>query len=271
MTSIKTSPALTLSEHTSIGETIHFLTTHRVGSVIITAYDDPNKPVGIFTERDLLKWALQIGGQSHWNTAIGHIMTKNLITITTAEMDRANDLMIQHHIRHLPVVYHDDDGIARLAGIVSMRDAFKSLVEENKSIRELMAEIEHKPSITVLAKGGPSRKLQSSLLGSRANLQFLPENSVGKDVINHLQKSPAFVFDIDSYTNAEWVSVLKAILDSGKHPDVYIIMDPKQHDQIATNTLKTMHSANVLNVFHKPINLIAYLEKIDGSLQSMSV
>jgi CBS domain-containing protein len=270
MTSIKPSPALTLSEHTSIGETIHFLTMHGVGSVIITAYDDPEKPVGIFTERDLLKWALQIGGNSHWNTAIGHIMTKNLITITTAELDRANGLMIQHHIRHLPVVYRDDDGISRLAGIVSMRDAFKQLVEENKSIRELMSEIEHKPNIIVLAKNGPSRKLQSSLLGSRTNIQFLPENSSGTDVLNHLQQSHAFVFDIDSFRNPDWVSVLRTILDSGTHPDLYIIMDPKQHDQMTTKTLQTMHSANVLNVFHKPINLISYLDKIDHSLQSAS-
>jgi CBS domain-containing protein len=266
MTSIKPSPALTLSEHTSIGDTIQFLTTHQVGSVIITAYDDPDRPVGIFSERDLLKWALQLGSNSQWNTAIGHIMTKSLITITIEQLNKANELMIQHHIRHLPVVYSDDDQVLRLAGIVSMRDAFKRLVEENQSIRELMAEIELKPSITVLAKNGSSRKLQSSLLGNRAHIQFLPENSSGKDVLNHLKQSQAFVFDIDSYQNAEWVAILKTVLDSGTHPDVHMIMDPKQHDQVTTKTLQTMHSAHVLNVFYKPINLIAYLERIDASL-----
>ena len=270
MTSIKPSPALTLSEHTSVDETIQFLSTHRVGSVIITAYDDPDKPIGIFTERDLLKWALQMEGKNLKNTAIGHIMTKNLITITTDQMNHANDLMIQHHIRHLPVVYPDDDGVSRLAGIISMRDAFKRLVEENKSIHERYSKIEQKPSITVLAKGNPSRKLQSSILSNRANLQFLPENSGTREVLNHFQDCQAFVFDIDSYPNSEWVKILKAVLDSGSHPDLYIMMDPKLHDQKATSTLQTMHSANVLNVFHKPINLISYLERMDHSLQSPS-
>lgn len=269
MTLIKPSPALTLSEHTSIGDTVSFLIEHKVGSVIITAYNDPNKPVGIFTERDLLKWVLKFGNSNLWATAIGNIMTKGLITITTEQLDQANELMIQNHIRHLPVVYQDDDGVSRLAGIISMRDAFNRLVEENKSIRELLTEIEHKPNIIVLAKSGPPRKLQSSLLSNRANLQFLPENSGIQEVRNQLQNSQAFVFDIDTYPNSEWVKILKAVLDSEKHPDLYIIMDPKQHDQKATDTLQTMHSANVLNVFHKPINLITYLERIDASLQSL--
>jgi CBS domain-containing protein len=266
MTTIKPSPALTLSEHTSIGETIHFLTTHQVGSVIITAYNDPNRPVGIFTERDLLKWALQISGKSQWNTAIGHIMTKTLITITTEQLGQADELMIQHHIRHLPVVYLDDDGVSRLAGIVSMRDAFKKLVEENKQIRQRLREIDLKPSITVLAKTPTSRKLQSSLLSNRANLQFLPENANHEDVLQHLLNSEAFVFDIDDYPANKWTSIVKKILESNSKPDLFLVMDPKQHDTKTIEALKTMQSANVLNVFFKPINLIQYLEKIEGSI-----
>jgi signal-transduction protein with cAMP-binding, CBS, and nucleotidyltransferase domain len=235
--------------------------------VIITAYNDPDKPVGIFTERDLLKWALQIGGTSHWNTAIGHVMTKNLITITTSDLDQANDLMIRHHIRHLPVVYHDDDGVSRLAGIVSMRDAFKKLVLENKQIRQQLNEIENKPSITVLAKTATARKLQTSLLASRANLQFLPETSNGKEIIQHLQHSQAFVFDIDAFDPPNWTSILRAVLESESKPDLFLVMDPKQHEGKVIETLKTMQSGNVLNVFFKPINLIQYLGKIEGSFK----
>jgi CBS domain-containing protein len=266
MTSIKPSPALTLSEHTSIGETIHFLSTHEVGSVIITAYDDPHRPVGIFTERDLLKWALQLGSKSQWNTAIGNIMTKGLITVKTDEMDRANDLMVQHHIRHIPVVFEDDDHVSRLAGVISMRDAFKTLIEENKSIREKFADIELKPSITVLAKTTPGRKLQTSLLANRTNIHFLPEASTGIEVAQHLPHSHAFVFDIDLYDSATWTGILRKVLESGNHPDVFLILDPKIHEVKILEALKTMQTAKVLYVFHKPINLIPYLEKIEIAL-----
>jgi len=270
MTSIKPSPALTLSEHTSIGDTVSFLIEHKVGSVIITAYNDSNRPVGIFTERDLLKWVLQFGQSNLWSLAIGNIMTKGLITINTNEMDRANELMIQHHIRHIPVVFEDDDRVLRLAGVISMRDAFKKLVDENKTIREMLAEIDLKPSITVLTKTAPGRKLQTSLLSSRTNLQFLPDNANISEVIQQLQHSHAFIFDIDFYDASQWTSILRKILESGNHPDVFVVLDPKAHDAKILETLKTMQNAKVLNVFYKPINLIPYLEKIEALLRKSS-
>lgn len=265
MTSIKPSPALTLSEHTSIGDTISFLIEHQVGSVIITAYSDPLKPIGIFSERDLLKWVLKFGQSNLWSTAIGNIMTKGLITVKTTEMEKANELMIKNHIRHIPVVYEDDDGATRLAGMISMRDSFKSLVEANKTILEKFSHLDIKKSVTVLAKTPQSRKLQSSILANRANIRFLPETSDQDEITKEAQLSEAFIFDIDQYSPAEWTSILKKVLEKG-HPDVYLVLDQMLHDQKSIAALKTMQSGGILTVFHKPINIIQYLTKIEESL-----
>ena len=266
MTSIKPSPALTLSEHTSIGDTVSFLIEHKVGSVIITAYNDPNKPVGIFTERDLLKWVLQFGQSNLWSLAIGNIMTKGLITVGTHELEKANDLMIKHHIRHIPVIYKDDDGESRLAGVISMRDSFKSLVIESKSILDRLGEIDLKPSVTLLSKNAQGRKLQTSILANRANIRFLPESSTSEEVLADVTHSQAFIFDIDFYAPAEWTSILKGILVKQSHPDIYLVFDPKLHDIKSIEVLHTMQTGGVLMAFHKPINLIQYLSKIEKTL-----
>ena len=269
MTSIKPSPALTLSEHTSIGDTISFLIEHQVGSVIITAYNDAQKPIGIFSERDLLKWVLKFGQSNLWATAIGNIMTRGLITVKTTEMEKANELMIKNHIRHIPVVFDDDDGVTRLAGMISMRDAFKSLVEANKTILEKYSQLDIRKSVTVLARNPQSRKLQSSILANRANIRFLPETSDKDEIAKEARSSEAFIFDIDQYSPQEWTSILKSVLEKG-HSDVYLLLDQLLHDQKSVTALKTMQTGGVLTVFYKPINIIQYLTKIEQTLTALA-
>jgi CBS domain-containing protein len=268
MTSITPSPALTLSEHTSIGDTISFLIANEVGSVIITAYDDPDRPVGIFTERDLLHWVLKFGQSNLSTTAIGNIMTKGLITVNTNEMDHADELMIQHHIRHIPVVYQDTDGKNRLAGMISMRDSFRNAVNDKIRERQKTTTAEHKPALSIFAKGGRNQSLQTSLLSNRAHLVFISDSASAQDVLEHAQKTKGLVFDIDGFNAAEWTTILKGILEKQNHPDLHIVLSPKNHDKITIETLKKMQTAGVLTVFLKPINLLQFYALIDSSLSS---
>ncbi len=91
-----------------------------VGSIVVCEH---NAPVGIFTERDVLRLAGE--GAEFDAVRLEQVMTRRLLTI--AADDRIIDaaqLMGARRVRHLPVL---EDG--NLAGIVSMRDVLGYLAE----------------------------------------------------------------------------------------------------------------------------------------------
>jgi len=90
-----------------------------VGSVLIIK---EGKLVGIFTERDL---ARLIAKGVSLDTPLEKVMTKNLITIGPEDtLIKATCKMIEHDIRHLPVVNENGE----LLGIISNRDILKNLI-----------------------------------------------------------------------------------------------------------------------------------------------
>jgi CBS domain-containing protein len=91
-----------------------------VGSVVVT---DGNQPVGIFTERDVLR--LAGAGADFATTRLRNVMTPNPLKITADDgILAAAQLMGQRKLRHLPVV---EGGY--LVGIVSIRDVLGFLAE----------------------------------------------------------------------------------------------------------------------------------------------
>jgi len=94
------------------------MTEKNIGSIIVV---DENKPVGIITERDIVR---AIGKGRDLNTKAEEIMTKSLITIREdSPITGALALMRQFNIRHLPVI--DDKG--NLKGILSIRDIARAV------------------------------------------------------------------------------------------------------------------------------------------------
>ena len=98
---------------------------HRRGiSALVVA--DHGRPVGIFTERDVLRCYVANDGRSFGEISLRGAMTTNLVV---AELDDdLSDIMavlIDRNIRHLPVV----DGGA-LIGMLSVRDVIQSQVQK---------------------------------------------------------------------------------------------------------------------------------------------
>jgi len=95
-----------------------------VGSVVVV--DDEQKPIGIFTERDLVR---VVAEGVPMNMPVSHVMTRNVIVAKIDEsLNTAAHKMLDHGIRHLPVV--DDAG--RLIGIISIRDVVKALITDSQ-------------------------------------------------------------------------------------------------------------------------------------------
>ena len=97
---------------------------HRAISALVVS--DRGRPVGIFTERDVLRCYVATDGRSFKEIALREAMTANLVV---AELDDdLSDIMavlIDRNIRHLPVVAG-----GALIGMLSVRDIIQSQVQK---------------------------------------------------------------------------------------------------------------------------------------------
>ena len=98
----------------------------KVSSLVVV--DGNNKPLGIITERDLVR-KVCIRDASSKETKIRDIMSDVLVTTDAiSEVGVAADIMIQNHVRHLLVV--KDDDINKPLGIITPSD-FAGYLKEN--------------------------------------------------------------------------------------------------------------------------------------------
>jgi CBS domain-containing protein len=101
-------------------EAIRTMVAAGVGSVVVA--DGPS-PIGIFTERDVLRLAGE--GADFEQLILRDVMTPNPLTISADDgILAAAQLMGERNLRHLPVV----EG-GNLVGIVSIRDVLGFLAE----------------------------------------------------------------------------------------------------------------------------------------------
>lgn len=110
----------------SIRSAIKTMVHRDVGSVIITAN---GKPVGIVTERDILK-SLAYRKAIRPDTSVEVIMSKPLIVVSSnATIGDAAEIMAKHKIRRLVVKENN-----RYVGIVTQRDLQKAMTDTFKSL-----------------------------------------------------------------------------------------------------------------------------------------
>ena len=98
------------------GSLVDAAATMRANRISALAVLDGKTIVGIVTERDLLRAIAD--GRNPAATHISQYMTHSPRTIEASELAaRAAEIMVTHHVRHLPV---SDKG--RLVGFLSARD-----------------------------------------------------------------------------------------------------------------------------------------------------
>jgi CBS domain-containing protein len=121
---------VTVSARSSVADAIRTMHAEQVGSVVVP--DAGACPVGIFTERDVLRMYAE-GDRDFDALPVESRMTCSLVLgRLTMPVDEALGLMTQHRFRHLPVV---EDG--KLLGLVSIGDLVK--VKLNETAEEAQA------------------------------------------------------------------------------------------------------------------------------------
>ena len=158
--------AVCIAPQASIRETVETMVRAKVGSVVVA--DAGNKPVGIFTQSDVLRRV--VFPDYPTTAAIEEVMTTPAATISEdATIYEAMLAMATLGIRHLVIV----DGNDGVAGVVSERDLFAVQRVGLRSIRKV---IEAAADIDALARAaGDVRRLCLSMLGQGVSAEKLTQ------------------------------------------------------------------------------------------------
>ena len=127
---------LTIDQNEQISNLALLLKKHNIGCLIVTD-NALSRPVGIVSERDLVKYFKEIINKEV--LIVRNIMTSNIISCDLSAT--SNDLMkkmTQNKIRHLPIIDND-----KLLGIVSIGDVVNRIIfnyaEETKYLKEYIS------------------------------------------------------------------------------------------------------------------------------------
>lgn len=115
---------LAVSPSSTVLDALRLMAERNVGAALVVEH---NRLVGIVTERDYAR-KVALAGKRSSDTEVRDVMTSQVITIDptwTAEQCLA--LMDEKQIRHLPVLEGE-----RLVGVVSIRDAVRAVVDEQR-------------------------------------------------------------------------------------------------------------------------------------------
>jgi CBS domain-containing protein len=114
---------VTVSRNATVMEAVELMAAARVGSVLVV---DNDRLEGIFSERDVMLRVV-MENRDPRKTEVEEVMTSPVHSIAQRTTgDEALRIMLQEHIRHLPVV--DDKG--RAQGMVGMRNLLEEKVRE---------------------------------------------------------------------------------------------------------------------------------------------
>lgn len=125
-------PLQTALPTASIKEIAEQMKIHQRGAIVIV--DSKNQPLGIITERDIVRRVVADGKDTTQVRALD-IMTHPIISVDPeVSIYNAALVMSKYRIRRLPIVRDNT-----LHGIVTATDLVKRLYEENKKDPTLMA------------------------------------------------------------------------------------------------------------------------------------
>ena len=119
---IKGTVLYTIASNKSLGEAVATMSDLDVGSLVVF---DHGHMTGMLTFREVMK-ALKAGGAGWESVPVSEVMLKDPRSAgQDMEVDELRRLMIDHHMRYLPVM----DG-GTLLGVISFHDVAKAVLEE---------------------------------------------------------------------------------------------------------------------------------------------
>ncbi len=119
---------ITIEANVTVRKAVRLMNDREIGCLVVV---QDGKPVGIVTERDMLKRVL-VAGRDPRAVEVADVMSKPLLFMEPEkEIEEAVKLMFKHKIKKLPVVENE-----RLVGLVTLADLIRSS-EVNKWLEDL--------------------------------------------------------------------------------------------------------------------------------------
>ncbi|HXV88627.1 MAG TPA: CBS domain-containing protein [Nitrososphaeraceae archaeon] len=133
---LMTNKLQTIEGSSSVQDAAKKMRDKNISSLVVV--NSSNKPIGIITERDLVR-KVCANDSSSKNTNVKDILSDVLVTTDAlSEVGVAADIMIQNNVRHLLVVEGDD--VTKPLGIITPTD-FASYLKENLNMDDVNAKI----------------------------------------------------------------------------------------------------------------------------------
>jgi CBS domain-containing protein len=107
----------------SVADAVTQLVEHEVGALVVV---DDERPVGVFTERDVVKCWSRKGDRHFRDIKVSEVMSGNLIIVEPDDdLCYVTTIMIKNRIRHLPVLDKN-----KIVAMLSIRDVVKAQVTD---------------------------------------------------------------------------------------------------------------------------------------------
>jgi len=120
-------PPIGVPKDASVREAVRIMVDNRIGAVLVF---DGASPAGIFSERDVMGRVV-LPGKDTGVTRVADVMTSPLVAFpASGEATAAMSLMLEKHIRHLPIVGDDGSVLGMLSIRHLMQDRIDDLNEE---------------------------------------------------------------------------------------------------------------------------------------------
>jgi len=127
---VMVSDVITVEAEATVRQAVDIMNKHEIGCLVVV--DEEEKPVGVMTERDLLRRVLA-KRKDPVRTKVSQVMSKPIITATPhMDLEAAAKLMFEKKIKKLPVV---EDG--QLVGLVTLTDMVRVQPQIIKVLKSL--------------------------------------------------------------------------------------------------------------------------------------
>lgn len=271
MVKIQPAPILIESSETKTSDIIDLMISKKTSYVLLT--DEKNEISGIFTDRDILRLFRTLIQDVSLNLPILNYMNKPVLTLTLTEIHRAPKLMVEHNIRHVPII-HDKN----VVGIVTADSIFKAVIANMSrniiSMTSLYNFVEQK-NIGVISPDGDLFSLFKNIFEneSQVNIRRIWYNDLQtKNAIKTLSKScNALVLDIDNIAIKVWSNILVEINTVDVVPQIILVLDIKKQPANIMDKINSLKGITWLHIYYKPINITSLIDEMNQFLLQKEV
>jgi CBS domain-containing protein len=111
----------------SMRHVLRNMTENKVGSLVVV--NKENRPIGIITERDIIKLINDHDCRDWQDKSVNEYMTRDImIGFPDDDVEYIMALMTENRFRHVPIMAE-----GKLAGLISIGDIVKSLLKDIKA------------------------------------------------------------------------------------------------------------------------------------------